>query len=104
MLPAGEGLEWLVSVVSPRLAHDKRFWICLEADGACVGGVVWGAPAGEAQRLSPQAQELSALANGWSLALRTAQIREEARPWPSNWPRPTAGCTTRRAKSSAARR
>jgi signal transduction histidine kinase len=41
--------------------------------------VVWGAPAGEAQRLSTQVQELSTIANGWSLALRTAQIREEAR-------------------------
>jgi signal transduction histidine kinase/HD-like signal output (HDOD) protein len=79
VLPAGASIEWLVSAISPRLSHDKRFWICLEADGACVGGVLWGAPAGEAQRLSPQAQELSALANAWSLALRTAQVREEAR-------------------------
>ena len=29
--------------------------------------------------LGTQLQELSAIANGWSLALRTAQIREEAR-------------------------
>jgi len=79
VLPAGESIEWLVSAISPRLSHDKRFWICLEADGACIGGVLWGAPAGEAQRLSPQAQELCALANAWSLALRTAQVREEAR-------------------------
>jgi signal transduction histidine kinase len=34
---------------------------------------------GEAQRLSTQVQELEALAAGWGLALRTAQIREEAR-------------------------
>jgi signal transduction histidine kinase len=40
---------------------------------------VWGASSGEAQRLSPQVQELSAIANGWALAMRTAQIREEAR-------------------------
>ena len=66
-------------MISPRLAADKRFWICLEADGHCVGGVVWGAPAGEAARLSSQAQELLTIANGWALALRTAQIREEAR-------------------------
>lgn len=79
VLPAGEGLEWLVTAISPRLPHDRRFWICLEADGACIGGVLWGAPAGESQRLTPQAQELCALANGWGLALRTAQIREEAR-------------------------
>jgi signal transduction histidine kinase/HD-like signal output (HDOD) protein len=79
VLPAGDGLEWLISAISPRLAHDKRFWICLEADGTCIGGVVWGAPAGEAQRLSAQAQELCTIAAGWGLALRMAQIREEAR-------------------------
>jgi signal transduction histidine kinase len=53
--------------------------MCLEADGLCIGGVVWGAPTGESQRLSTQVQELTALGGGWSLALRTAQIREEAR-------------------------
>jgi putative nucleotidyltransferase with HDIG domain len=79
VLTAGEELEWFVSMVSPRLAADRRYWICLEADGHCIGGVVWGAAAGEAERLSPQAQELATIANGWSLALRTAQIREEAR-------------------------
>ncbi len=41
--------------------------------------MVWGAEQGEAQRLSPQVQELSAIASGWSLALRTAQIRDESR-------------------------
>jgi putative nucleotidyltransferase with HDIG domain len=79
VLSAGDELEWLLTNVSPRLGHDQRFWICLEADGLCVGGIIWGAPAGESQRLSTQLQELTALASGWSLALRTAQIREEAR-------------------------
>jgi putative nucleotidyltransferase with HDIG domain len=79
VLPAGDSLEWFVGAISPKLPHDKRFWVCLEADGACIGGVVWGAQAGEAQRLAPQAQELVAIANGWGLALRAAQIREEAR-------------------------
>jgi signal transduction histidine kinase/HD-like signal output (HDOD) protein len=79
VMAAGDEMEWFVDVVSPRLPDAHRFWICLEADGACIGGVVWGAGAGEAQRLSPQVQELSAIANGWALALRTAQIREEAR-------------------------
>jgi signal transduction histidine kinase len=45
----------------------------------CVGGVVWGGQIGESQRLGPQVQEITAIASGWSLALRTAQIREEAR-------------------------
>lgn len=79
VLSAGNDLEWFVSAVSPRLSHDQRFWICLEADGQCIGGVVWGGERGESQRLSPQVQELAVIASGWSLALRTAQIREEAR-------------------------
>lgn len=79
VMSVGNELEWFLTAVSPRLAHEHRFWICLQADGVCIGGVVWGAPAGESQRLSTQVQELSALASGWSLALRTTQIREEAR-------------------------
>lgn len=79
VLSAGDELEWFVSAISPRLAGDHRFWICLEADGQCIGGVVWGGERGESQRLSPQVQELAVIASGWSLALRTAQIRDEAR-------------------------
>jgi signal transduction histidine kinase/HD-like signal output (HDOD) protein len=76
---AGDELDWLLSAISPRLVGDQRYWICLNAEETCVGGVVWGAVAGEAQRLGTQAQELSAVAGGWALALRTAQIRDEAR-------------------------
>jgi putative nucleotidyltransferase with HDIG domain len=79
VLHAGDEMDWLLSAISPRLTGDQRYWISLEADGACIGGVVWGAAGGEAQRLSSQVQELSAIAGGWGLALRTAQIREEAR-------------------------
>ncbi|MBC7783661.1 MAG: HDOD domain-containing protein [Burkholderiales bacterium] len=79
VLAVGPNLEWLIQAFSPRLAGTGRYWICLEADGICIGGVVWGAEAGEAQRLSGQIQELSALTGGWSLALRTCQIRDEAR-------------------------
>jgi putative nucleotidyltransferase with HDIG domain len=79
VMTTGPELEWFLTAVSPRLAHEHRYWICLEADGICIGGVVWGAVVGESQRLSTQVQELTALASGWSLALRTAQIREEAR-------------------------
>ena len=57
VMPAGKELEWLVSAISPRLPHGHRFWVCLEADAACIGGVIWGAEAGEAQRLGPQVQE-----------------------------------------------
>ena len=79
ILPCGPDMDWFVNEVSPRLAGEQRFWVCLQADGECVGGIVWGAAAGETQRLSTQVQELVAIANGWSLALRTSQIREEAR-------------------------
>ncbi len=79
VIAAGEELEWLLGAISPRLGHEHRYWICLEADGLCIGGVVWGAQQGEAQRLSTQVQEFTALASGWGLALRTSQIREEAR-------------------------
>ena len=79
VLAAGAELEWLLGAISPRLAGSNRYWICLEADGVCIGGVVWGAQPGEAQRLSTQTQELVALAAGWALALRTSQIREEAK-------------------------
>ncbi|MGA3067171.1 MAG: HDOD domain-containing protein [Tepidisphaeraceae bacterium] len=79
VLHAGDDLDWLLAAISPRLAGDQRYWMSLEADGICVGGVVWGAAPGEAQRLSSQVQELSAVSAGWALAMRTAQIREEAR-------------------------
>ncbi|HEX4054499.1 MAG TPA: HDOD domain-containing protein [Tepidisphaeraceae bacterium] len=79
VLHAGDELDWLLSAISPRLAGDQRFWICMNAEETCVGGVVWGSAAGEAQRLGAQAQELSTIAGGWALALRTAQIRDEAR-------------------------
>ncbi|HEY7086488.1 MAG TPA: HDOD domain-containing protein, partial [Tepidisphaeraceae bacterium] len=79
VLTAGAEMEWLLAAVSPRLGHEHRYWMCLEADGVCIGGIVWGAQQGESQRLSTQVQELTALASGWSLALRTAQIREEAK-------------------------
>jgi signal transduction histidine kinase/FixJ family two-component response regulator len=79
VIASGEELEWLLGAISPRLGHQNRYWICLEADGVCIGGVVWGAQSGEAQRLSTQTQELLALASGWGLAMRTSQIREEAR-------------------------
>lgn len=75
----GGELEWLVQAFSPALVSGQRYWISLEADGTCIGGVMWGAATGEIERLAPQHQELSALAVGWSLALRTCQIRDEAR-------------------------
>lgn len=79
VIAAGDELEWLMGAISPRLGHQNRYWICLEADGLCIGGVAWGAQRGESQRLSTQLQELTALGAGWGLALRTSQIREEAR-------------------------
>jgi putative nucleotidyltransferase with HDIG domain len=79
VLPGGEDLEWLLMAIGPMLANESRFWINLVCDGACIGGVAWGAQAGEAQRLAPQVQELSTLAHGWQLTLRMSQVREESR-------------------------
>jgi putative nucleotidyltransferase with HDIG domain len=79
LLPVAADLEWLMDTISPKLGGEQRFWIPLHADGVCIGGIIWGAAAGELQRLSPQLNELQALCAGWSLALRTTQIREETR-------------------------
>jgi putative nucleotidyltransferase with HDIG domain len=76
---AGAELEWLLNSVGPRLGHDHRWWIALHADGQLIGGVLWGGAGTEPQRLGNQLEELSALAGGWALALRTCQIREESR-------------------------
>ncbi len=79
VMAAGDELDWMMCAVSPRLSERARFWICLSAENQTIGGVLWGAAPGEAHRLAGQAQELTALANAWSLALRAAQIREESR-------------------------
>ena len=79
VLVPGDDMEWLLAAISPQLSGQNRYWMCLQSEGACIGGVIWGAGPGEAQRLSSQAQELTGLCSGWSLALRTAQIREESR-------------------------
>ncbi len=79
VLALGNEMEWLVSSVSPQLTGDRRYWMSLETEGRCIGGIVWGASAGESQRLSNQTHELMGLCSGWGLALRTAQIREESR-------------------------
>ncbi len=77
---AGPDLEPVVSAVGPRLAGPGRFWLPLSADGGgCVGGVVWGGPAGEVARLEPQLAELTALSHAWALAVRTAQVRDDRR-------------------------
>lgn len=77
--PAGQELEWVSSTVAPRMGGSSVYWIPMRADGVCIGGVIWGATPDEPTRLSTQYNELTALAGGWSLALRTCQIREESR-------------------------
>jgi signal transduction histidine kinase/HD-like signal output (HDOD) protein len=79
VVAVGNELEWLLAAISPRLSDRARFWICLESDHQCIGGVLWGAAPGESVRLSSQIQELIAISHGWALALRTAQIQEESR-------------------------
>jgi putative nucleotidyltransferase with HDIG domain len=77
--PAGQELEWISGTVAPRLGGSHLYWIPLKADGVCIGGVLWGATSDEPTRLASQFNELTALTGGWSLALRTCQIREESR-------------------------
>lgn len=77
--PAGQELEWISATVAPRLSGASTYWIPLKADGVCIGGVIWGSTPDEPTRLSTQYNELTALSGGWSLALRTCQIREESR-------------------------
>ncbi len=77
--PVGPELEPVLTLISPRLTQAKRFWISLEADGQCVGGVVWGGADDEMDRLAHQMAELAAVVSGWAMALRTGQIRDEAR-------------------------
>jgi putative nucleotidyltransferase with HDIG domain len=79
LYPVGQELEWISGTVAPRLGGSHLYWIALKADGVCIGGVMWGATADEPTRLASQFNELTALAGGWSLALRTCQIREESR-------------------------
>lgn len=82
---AGSELEFALSAVSPQLSGGTRYWLALMAEGICVGGVIWGTAIGaggekaETERLAAMGTELTGLASGWSLALRTAQVRDGAR-------------------------
>jgi putative nucleotidyltransferase with HDIG domain len=97
--------EWLLSRVGPHLvardvdgagghgrdyagedgtATGGYYWIPMVADGVCIGGVVWAAMGDERERLAGQAVELRAVAGGWGMALRTAQIRDESRTLAEN--------------------
>ena len=76
--PAGEQLEWLNSLYSPRLAHAPRWTMQLQSEGRVIGGLLWGGPNDEKERLAPQLEALGPLLTGCALALRIAQVREEA--------------------------
>lgn len=80
---SGDELAFVLPSVSPRLTGVRRYWVALMADGVCVGGVVWGSMSGEGSeevdRLAAMKTEMTGLASGWSLALRTSQIRDESR-------------------------
>lgn len=76
--PADDDLEWLMNIHGPRLRGARRWRLLLESEGRTIGGLVWGGGADEADRLAPQSEALGALCIGCSLALRMAQVREEA--------------------------
>lgn len=77
--PAGAELEWVTQSVAPRLGGSHLYWIALRADNQVIGGLIWSAGADEPMRLASQFNELAAISGGWSLALRTCQIRDESR-------------------------
>ena len=76
--PIDKSLEWVIQTTSPRLSGSRQFWIPLTSDGVVIGGVVFGGDIGSDHRVQMQHGELGAIAGGWSLALRTCQIREES--------------------------
>lgn len=76
---ADASLEWLTQRIGPRLGGANVFTIELRIEGRTIGGIAWGATADEPTRLASQSGELTALAGGWALALRTCQIRDESR-------------------------
>ena len=71
---AGPALDWLEPVLCNDFPAGPRRWACLEAEGECVGGVIFPAAAGA--RLDSAV--LADLRGGWSLALGLAQHRESA--------------------------
>ena len=76
--PADEQLEWLTSLYSPRLADAPRWTMQLRSEGRVIGGLMWGGGKDETKRLSLQREALGPLLTGCALALRIAQVREEA--------------------------
>ena len=64
-------LAWLERLAGDALPGGDRRWLCLEADGECVGGVLFAAT--DAPPL-----DAADLCGGWSLALRLAQHRESS--------------------------
>lgn len=90
---SAENFEWLLEEISPNLkanesnngdSRQRHYWLPLVSDGVAVGGVVWAAAGEEIERLARQQQEIAAVAGGWGVALRTAQIREESKALAEN--------------------
>ncbi|MEM8875841.1 MAG: HDOD domain-containing protein [Planctomycetota bacterium] len=79
ILSVGDELEWALAPVSPRLGGPGRWWVPLVAEGQVVGGLVWGAGDDEADRLAALSDEVRGLAQTFAIALRMAQVRDEAR-------------------------
>jgi hypothetical protein len=81
VLADGRGMDGLLRPISPRAGARERYWICLEADGAAsAAGLGWQCP-GESQRLGAGwSRKSTAIASGWGLALRTAQIHAKGGP------------------------
>ena len=103
VLNAADDLEWIMAGVSPRLAADQRFWICLETETSCIGGVVSGARAA-----NPRAQPAGGGIVGAVRGMEPGSAdgtdpRGIAHAW-SNSQRPTANSTMPRTNCFAAER
>lgn len=82
LFPAGPELAPITEALSPRMGGSRLYWAPLTAEGNTIGLLLWsGTPENpdEIQRLATTRQELTGVLTGFSLALRTSQIRDEAR-------------------------
>ncbi len=77
---AGDALEWVRADVEPHLTggDGATGFIPLQAAGRTVGGILWPAGDGQIDQLNMSAA-FPALLAAWSMALRSAQVRDESR-------------------------
>ena len=77
---AGDALEWVRADVEPHLTggDGATGFIPFRAAGRTVGGILWPAGDDQIDQLN-QSEAFPALIAAWSMALRSAQVRDESR-------------------------